>query len=422
MPERASPILRGMPQLRSTVRRLLGRQAPVADLPPKRTYLEDARKGIERVRAAGHDRPILLVMWMYDAENPFQALLTRQAEEAGIVTVGMDRLADLDDPAALPALAALRSTERVIVVLHLHWLARVLRGVTDETEGLERVSSFVAALDAFRMAGGEIIWTVHNVLPHDTAYPALDRALRKAVIARAGLVHVLSAGTVEAAAPAYEIPVAKVLHVPHPAYLGVYADDVTETDARKRYGLGPDDVVYGFVGNVRPYKAVDDLVNAFETITAGPPRVDGRRRRLLVAGLPSAHPEIAELVARMERNSDIVVDARRIPADDLSVPLRASDIIVLPYRESLNSGALLLALSFGRPVVAAASPGVTETVNEDAAITFTAGDRGALAEALIGADRLMTPEAREAAIATARRFDPDEISRTFARALRERLA
>jgi beta-1,4-mannosyltransferase len=411
-----------MPQLRSAVRRLLGRQAIVADVPPKRTYVEDAREGIERVRAAGHDRPILLVMWMYDAENPFQALLTRHAEEAGIVTVGMDRLADLDDPAALPALAALRSTERVVVVLHLHWLARVLRGVADEAEGLERVSSFVAALDAFRMAGGEIIWTVHNVLPHDTAYPALDRALRKAVIARAELVHVLSSGTVEAAAPAYEIPAAKLLHVPHPAYLGVYADDVPEADARKRYGLGAEDVVYGFVGNVRPYKGVEDLVDAFESITAGPPRADGRRRRLLVAGLPSAHAEIADLVARMERNSDIVVDAQRIPADDLSVPLRASDVVVLPYRESLNSGALLLALSFGRPVVAAASPGVTETVNEDAAITFKAGDRGALAQALITADRLMTPEAREAAIVTARRFDPDEISRTFANALRERLA
>jgi hypothetical protein len=65
---------------------------------------------------------------------------------------------------------------------------------------------------------------------------------------------------------------------------------------------------------------------------------------------------------------------------------------------------------------------VTETVDEGAAITFAAGDRGALGQALIAADRLMTPEAREAAIATARRFDPDEISRTFAKALRERLA
>jgi beta-1,4-mannosyltransferase len=422
MPERASPILCRMPQLRSVVRRLIGREAPAADVVPKRRYLEDAREGIERVRAAGHERPILLALWMYDAANPFQDLLMRHAEEAGIATVRMDRLADLDDPVALPALAALRSEERLIVVLHLHWLARVLRGVADEAEGLERVSSFVAALDAFRVAGGEIVWTIHNVLPHDTAYPALDRALRKAVVARAEVIHVLSAGTVEAAAASYEIPPAKVLHVPHPAYVGVYPDDVSDDDARKRYGLGADDVVYGFVGNLRSYKGVDDLVAAFEMVTAGPPRADGRRRRLLVAGQPSTQPEIAELLARMERNSDIVVDARRIPADELSVPLRASDIIVLPYRESLNSGALLLALSFGRPVVAAASPGVTETVKEDAAITFTAGDRGALAQALIGADRLMTPEAREAAIATARRFDPDEISRTFARALRERLA
>jgi len=411
-----------MPQLRSAVRRLLGRSDDSGDTRPKRRYLEDAREGIERVRAAGHDRPILLVMWMYDAENPFQALLTRHAEEAGIVTVGMDRLADLDDPVALPALVALRSSERLIVVLHLHWLARVLRGVNDETEGLERVTSFVAALDAFRMAGGEIIWTVHNVLPHDTAYPALDRALRKAVVARAELVHVLSAGTVEAAASSYEIPAAKVLHLPHPAYLGVYADEVSGAEARKHYGLDEDDVVYGFVGNIRPYKGVDDLLAAFESVNSGPARVDGRRRRLLIAGMPSAHPEIAELLARMERNSDIVVDARRLPAGELSVPLRASDVVVLPHRASLNSGALLLALSLGRPVVAAASPGVTETVGDDAAITFEAGDRGALAQALVVADRLMTPEAGEAALATARQFDPDEISRAFAKALRDRLA
>lgn len=411
-----------MPHLRSAVRRLLGRSDDGGDGRPKRRYLEDAREGIERVRTAGHDRPILLVTWMYDAENPFQALLTGHAEEAGIVTVGMDRLADLDDPVALPALVALRSSERVIVVLHLHWLARVLRGVTDETEGLERVRSFVAALDAFRMAGGQIMWTVHNVLPHDTAYPALDRAIRKAVVARAELIHVLSAGTVDAAAASYEIPPSKVLHLPHPAYMGIYPDDVSVADARKHYGLGENEVVYGFVGNIRPYKGVDDLLAAFESVNSGPARTDGRRRRLLVAGLPSAHPEIAELLARMERNSDIVVDARRLPADALSVPLRASDVVVLPHRESLNSGALLLALSFGRPVVAAASPGVTETVNEDAAITFEAGDRGSLAQALVVADRLMTPEASEAALATARRFDPDEISRAFGKALRERLA
>src|SRR5688572_4278120 len=223
MPERASPILRCMAQLRSAVRRLLGRQAPAADVRPKRRYLEDAREGIERVRAAGHDRPILLVMWMYDAENPFQALLTRHAEESGIVPVGMDRLADLDDPVALPALVALRA-DGVDVVLHLHWLARVLRGVTSEDDGRQRVAAFLGALDAFRAAGGRIVWTAHNVLPHDTPFPDVDVELRRGVVARADMVHILSEGTVAAAAALYEIPADKVFHLPHPAYLGVYPD------------------------------------------------------------------------------------------------------------------------------------------------------------------------------------------------------
>jgi beta-1,4-mannosyltransferase len=410
-----------MPALRSAFRRFLG-QPPAADeVRPKRHYLEDAKEGIERVRAAGHDRPIILATWPWDGENPFQALLTRRAEDAGIVTIGMDRLADLDDPVALPALLGLRTSEHAIVVLHLHWLARVLRGVADETEGLERVAAFVAALDAFRVAGGRIVWTVHNVLPHDTAYPALDMAIREAVVSRADVVHVLSEGTVEAAAPSYEIPASKVLHVPHPSYLGVYPEEITDAEARAHYGIAEDDVVYGFVGNVRPYKGIDELLTAFESI-ASTPRPDGRRPRLLIAGMPSKDVEIAEVLDRARRDPRVIVDARRIPAEELAIPMRASDVVVLPYRSSLNSGALLLALSFGRPVVASRSPGVTETVGEEAAIIVEAGDAAALGRSLREADRLLTPEAQHAASATARRFEPDEISRMFATALRQRLA
>jgi glycosyltransferase involved in cell wall biosynthesis len=127
------------------------------------------------------------------------------------------------------------------------------------------------------------------------------------------------------------------------------------------------------------------------------------------------------MLQRAEAHPDVVVDARRIPADELSIPLRASDVIVLPYRASLNSGLLLLALTFGRPVIAAASPHVSETVGDDAAITFEAGDTAGLRAALADADRLLTAEARETALATARRFDPDELSRRFAAGLRDQL-
>jgi beta-1,4-mannosyltransferase len=414
-----------MPDLRQTIGRLLrGTAGDEAEAGgpggrrPKRRYLADATEGIERVRAAGHDRPMVVAVWPLDAQNPFQALLTSRFEEAGLVPVGMDRLADLDDPVALPALAALRA-DGVHVVLHLHWLARVMRGAESEAAGRERVAAFFAALDAFRAVGGRLVWTAHNVLPHDTAFPDVDADLRRGVVARADVVHVLSEGTVAAAAPLYAIPPEKVLHLPHPAYLGVYRDEVSDADARRVYGLGADEIVFGLVGHLRPYKGLDELLDAFEALVAAPP--DARRRRLLIAGTPGADPSIDALLARARAHPDVVVDARRIPADELSIPLRASDVIVLPYRSSLNSGAMLLALSFGRPVIAAASPHVTETVGPDASITFQPEDRDALEAALRGADVLLTPSARDAALATARRFDPGALSRRFAAALRERL-
>lgn len=411
-----------MPELGSAIRRLL-RGAATDDAEgdgprPKRRYLADATDGVARARAAGHERPMVVATWLFDRDNPFQSLLTSRFEEFGIVPIGLDRLADLDDPTALPALAGLRA-DGVDVVLHLHWLARVLRGVASESEARERVAAFLAALDTFRAAGGRVVWTVHNVLPHDTAFPAVDLELRRGVVVRADIVHVLSAGTVAAAAPQYAIPPDKVLHVPHPAYLGVYPDDVSDADARRHYGLGADDVVFGFVGNLRPYKGLDELLDAFESVTAAPP--DARRRRLLIAGAPARDPSIDAVLARARANPYVVVDARRIPAEELSIPLRASDVVVLPYRSSLNSGALLLALSFGRPVIAAASPHVTETVGPDASITFDSDDHAALVAALRDVDRLLTPEARAAALATAKRFDPDVLSRRFATALRERL-
>lgn len=414
-----------MPELRQTIRRLLrgtaGDEAePGASDPPrpKRRYLADATEGIVRVRTAGHDRPMVVAIWPLDAQNPFQALLTSRFEEAGLVPIGMDRLADLHEPTGLPALAALRS-DGVEVVLHLHWLARVLRGAETAAEGRGRVADFLAALDAFRAAGGRLVWTVHNVLPHDTRFPDVDVELRRGVVARADIVHVLSKGTVAAAAPLYAIPPEKVVHLPHPAYLGVYPDDASGADARRVYGLGADDIVFGLVGRLRPYKGLDDLLDAFESVVAMPP--DARRRRLLIAGQPADDPSVDALLARARAHPDVVVDARPIPAEDLSIPLRASDVIVLPYRSSLNSGALLLALSFGRPVIAAASPHVAETVGPDASITFEPDDRDALAAALRGADALLTPTARDAALATARRFDPDALSRRFAATLRERL-
>ena len=43
-----------------------------------------------------------------------------------------------------------------------------------------------------------------------------------------------------------------------------------------------------------------------------------------------------------------------IPADDMQIYLNASDVVVLPFLDTLTSGSAILALGFGRPVIAPA--------------------------------------------------------------------
>ena len=110
----------GMPDLRRTIRRVLrgaasdesdagagrvrrGRSAATSPTPPRASRASAPPATTDRWSwRPGRSIP----------ENPFQALLTSRFEEAGLVPVGMDRLADLDDPVALPALAALRVRRR----------------------------------------------------------------------------------------------------------------------------------------------------------------------------------------------------------------------------------------------------------------------------------------------------------------------
>jgi hypothetical protein len=108
----------------------------------------------------------------------------------------------------------------------------------------------------------------------------------------------------------------------------------------------------------------------------------------------------------------------------MTVCLRAADAVVLPYRRTLNSGVLLLAYTFGLPVVAPDVPGIAELLRPDTSRSFEAGDAMDLARAMRDVATLTGPAAagtRNATLAIARERAAERISPAFFGALRERL-
>ncbi len=297
-------------------------------------------------------------------------------------------------------------------LLNLHWTTPVLRGASDAEEADRRVVRLADLLDGFRAAGGRLVWTVHNVLPHDAAYPEAEARVCRLVAEHADVVHVLCDETLPAVAPYYPLDPARVVTIPHSSYVGIYPQRVGRAGARRRLGVGAHDRVLATLGLIRPYKGIDRLLDA----VARPP-LDRPDLRLLVAGLQGGGPGMQALVERLTSTPRVVSRAERVPDRDVQLWMGAADLAVLPYAGILNSGSFLLAETFGLPVVAPRAGALLAREGSPHVRLFDPDDfESVLAAAVTDLvdDRSAAARARDSALATAAANPPELMARRFA--------
>ncbi len=365
----------------------------------------EAIRALRALEALGSD-PLLLGYHPVARMNPYQSLLYQRTWQSGMAALPIVREERIDELAEL-------ARSGWPTVLHLHWLNQVLAHArsTKDARGLRK--TFLARIDRYLEAGGRLVWTVHNIVPHGAQFEAEEGALSAEIVERSSAVHIMAAGTPGLVAEWFAIPAEKILRVPHPSYVGAYEDVITREQARHELGLWPDEIVHVVVGAIRPYKGLNELLDAWDGL---PP--DGTPRRLVIAGGPSAEPGIAEALERAAIHPTVLIHPHKIPAGEMQIFLRAADVAVMPYLRSLNSGALMLALTFGLPVVVPAGGGLAELVDERLGRVFDPKLAGSLGAALRASDELVGPDARSAAADVAAARAPGPLSEQFASGLR----
>lgn len=230
-------------------------------------------------------------------------------------------------------------------VVHVHWTSPVVQRTDDDLdEARRRLDRFRNAIDAARGRGARLVWTVHNVLPHDARHLDLEVELERFLAASADAVHVMNRDTAAAVAPHYQLDPNRIAVIPHPSYQGVYPSSLSRAGARASFGLRDDDRAVLAFGQMRPYKGLDVLVDAVRRLPSA------ERPVLLLAGRTSDEDRSAidELLGDEVR---AVREHEHVPDADVQRWFRAADVAVFPYRRVLNSGSLHLAASFGVPSV-----------------------------------------------------------------------
>lgn len=135
-----------------------------------------------------------------------------------------------------------------------------------------------------------------------------------------------------------------------------------------------------YLGLIRPYKGVDDLIRAFESI---PPAEIERYWLTVVGETWEGCTEPAELIARSPYRERITFINRYVSDEEVEALFGGADALVLPYRRASQSGTLHIALRYGLPVVVTAVGGLAEAVREyEGAVLAEAGNPDSLAAAI----------------------------------------
>ncbi|HEU5208743.1 MAG TPA: glycosyltransferase [Longimicrobiales bacterium] len=259
-------------------------------------------------------------------------------------------------------------------VVHLHWPEALLGWRRPEPAQLDRLSARLA----WWRERAVLVATVHNIAPHmPAARDATGRAYELVFRAVHGLIHM---GAASAAAVEQHYPHTRALPgviIPHARYSSFPADR-DAASARASLQLDAGEAVFLCFGRVRRTDELRLVREAFRAAAVP-------QGRLLIAGKLATGMSRAE---RLRVTTALALERRAraclrfVPAGDVQRFFLASDVVVVPRLEALNSGNVILGFGFGRVVVGPDAGVVGELLRSTDNPVFTPGDPASLARAM----------------------------------------
>lgn len=224
---------------------------------------------------------------------------------------------------------------------------------------------------------GFLVHTVHNLLPHEAT--AEDRELYQRFYETCDLLIVHNEHCKKLLMEEHKISEKKICVTPHGAYTQVHAGAQAgrvHPDGKKHF------VQFGIM---RKYKGIDILLEAVSKI----PEEKREKLQIVIAGAqfqamdPTDYQALAD---RLGVSDCVTIRTGHVPDQELDELFGNSDFALFPYRNIYGSGALLMAYSYGLPVIASDIPVFREeTKDGETGILFASENPEALGKAILEA-------------------------------------
>jgi beta-1,4-mannosyltransferase len=236
---------------------------------------------------------------------------------------------------------------RNVDYIHIHWPS-FLYEEPKRRKCLRNFGLFLFFLTLAWWRGARLIWTIHNLYPHKRCIiPQFDILARRLLVKFGTLFFVHGSSCEATVLREFPTLAGRIVLIEHGNWIGCYPNTIACNTARSRLGLTENEFVFLFIGSCLPYKNLEGLICAFEKLPGNP--------ALVIAGkFQDAAYETEIKKAISSSKSRIILHSGFVRDEDIQIYLRACNAVATPYKEILSSGSAILALSFGRPVIAPA--------------------------------------------------------------------
>ncbi|MFI5009076.1 MAG: glycosyltransferase family 4 protein [Solirubrobacterales bacterium] len=325
----------------------------------------------------------------------YTAELTRalvgQGWSVTLATADDHRYASIEGVSVAPVFHYVREHTRIGGELRRRGLGRIANGVCFllalprltrlaaradivHTQGWEIPQIGLLAIACLRMTGTPVVQTSHNAFERSRTFVRTRKLVRRltARLTARTIVHAQA----DLALVAPEVREQAVV-IPHGEYGGLARSggSAERPAARAALGIAAEAHVTLMFGQLRLDKGLGDLVEAARRVPSLHLLIGGQDAGGLAAVRPSL--EGPELRTR------VTVREGFLEMSEAAELFAAADTVALPYRAASQSGVLLLAYGFARPVVVYPAGGLVEFVLDgETGWICSAADVDALARAL----------------------------------------
>ena len=302
-----------------------------------------------------------------------------------------------------------------IDVLHIHWPEALYRVSYESLNKHQMALNLITLLERLKTQGTKIVFTIHNLIPHETHDQNIAEHVYKKIWELADIIVHHCKESVELWNKKYKTCLKKtILVIPHGHYFE-YGIENNKRKCTEYVGIKDDCFIFLVFGLIRGYKGINNIITAFM-------KAKVKKKKLLVVGKwvgSSNYKNILrwKLWKHYCSVRGVRWHLRKIANDEIRYFLGACNAVVLGHIQGLNSGVAILGMTYGKPVIGPNVGCIGEVLRQGMNVIYKAGDIKDLTNAMEQASKMDLKTAKIINQAAATRWSWDNMASQILNAL-----